>query len=83
MQCPLDDLKAGERIEYQFHFPANLGPGNYSVSTALTAEQNHLTQNFEWRDLALVFTVVNVNRKEFVGCAWNEPTINIYRPSSV
>ena len=81
MECPLDDLAPNELIEYQFHFPANLGPGTYSVSTALTAEQNHLTDNFEWRDLALVFTVVNVHQKEFVGCSWNEPTIDILRSS--
>ena len=80
MERPLEGLVPGECIEYQFQFPANLGPGNYSVSTALTAEHNHLTENYEWRDLALVFSVINVNRKEFVGCSWNEPTVQIHRP---
>jgi len=83
MERPLEKLVPGEQIEYQFQFPANLGPGNYSISTALTAEHNHLTENYEWRDLALVFTVINANRKEFVGCSWNEPTIQIHRPSTL
>ena len=83
MEHPLEDLQPDEQIEYQFQFPANLGPGNYSISTALTAEHNHLTENYEWRDLALVFSVINVNRKEFVGCSWNEPTVQIHRPANL
>lgn len=76
---PLQDVQAGDCIEYRFTFPANLGPGSYSVTTALTSTDTHLGDNYEWRDLALIFTVANFNRKTFVGCTWLEPGIEIIR----
>ncbi|MES2161685.1 MAG: ABC transporter ATP-binding protein [Pseudomonadota bacterium] len=79
MEQPLTGLRAGERIEYRFRFPLNLGPGSYSVTTALTSSETHLADNYEWRDLALLFIVMNMNRKEFVGTSWMEPAIEIAR----
>lgn len=68
--CSLQDLRAGERINYGFSFPANLGVGSYSVSVALHTMDTHITCNYEWRDLALIFNVVNTSKKEFVGLSW-------------
>jgi lipopolysaccharide transport system ATP-binding protein len=79
MEQPLSEVRAGEQIEYRFHFPLNLGPGSYSVTTALTSSETHLADNYEWRDLALLFIVMNMNRKEFVGTSWLEPVIEIAR----
>jgi lipopolysaccharide transport system ATP-binding protein len=79
MQQPLDNLKAGEQVEYCFRFPLNLGAGSYSVTTALTSSETHLADNYEWRDLALLFVVMNMNRREFVGSSWLEPDLEIVR----
>jgi lipopolysaccharide transport system ATP-binding protein len=79
MQRPMEDLKAGETLEYCFRFPLNLGAGSYSVTTALTSNETHLADNFEWRDLALLFIVLNVNRRPFVGSSWLEPDVEILR----
>ncbi|MEF9930191.1 MAG: ABC transporter ATP-binding protein [Massilia sp.] len=79
MQMPLQDLKAGETVEYRFAFPLNLGAGSYSVTTALTSSETHLANNYEWRDLALLFIVMNMNRREFVGSSWLEPAVEISR----
>jgi lipopolysaccharide transport system ATP-binding protein len=38
-----------------------------------------LTSNYEWVDLALMFSVVNSNKNHFVGLMWNEPKITISR----
>lgn len=76
---PLTDLRAGETVDYLFRFPLNLGPGSYSVTTALTSNETHLADNYEWRDLAAIFTVVNMNRREFVGSSWLEPQVEIQR----
>lgn len=73
----MTDLRAGETLTFDFAFPANLGPGSYSVSTSLSSTENHLTDNYEWRDLAMVFTVVNTTQAHFAGCAWIEPKITI------
>jgi lipopolysaccharide transport system ATP-binding protein len=75
----LDDVGAGQQVVYQFHFPMNLGPGSYSIATAIVSTDTHLVNNYEWRDLALVFTVMNMRRPHFEGSAWLDPTIEIQR----
>ncbi len=74
---PLHDVEAGQRYRYEVTFPANLGPGSYSVVTALTSSETHLVNNYEWRDLALIFTVVNMNKPFFEGSSWIDSTISI------
>jgi lipopolysaccharide transport system ATP-binding protein len=79
-QMPLDDVAAGKQVVYRFSFPMNLGAGTYSVATAVVSTDTHLVNNYEWRDLALVFTVVNMRRPHFEGSAWIDPTIEIIHP---
>lgn len=74
------DVQPGETIEYRFDFRLNLGPGTYSIATALVSTDTHLVNNYEWRDLALVFTVANLTQEHFVGCAWFDPVIHTNRP---
>lgn len=69
--------KAGDEFDFAINFPANFGAGSYSIQTALVDKDTHLTANYDWRDLALVFNVVNIDRTQFVGCLWNEPEICI------
>ena len=71
--------KAGESYAFSISFPANFGVGSYSIQTALVDRETHLTANYEWRDLAVVFSVVNVDKFVFVGSLWNEPVIKIER----
>ena len=75
----LYDMQAGEMAEYRFTFPANLGAGSYSVAVALTSSETHLENNYEWRDLALLFTVANMTRPVFAGCAWLDPEVSVQR----
>ena len=78
-KTPLYDVLPGEDITFRFTFPMNLGPGSYSIATALVSTETHLVNNYEWRDLALVFTVMNMTREYFTGCAWLDPAIDIDR----
>lgn len=78
-ELPLEDVAPGEEITYRFAFPMNLGPGTYSVATAIVSTETHLVNNYEWRDLALVFTVMNMRRPHFEGSAWLDPAIDIQR----
>lgn len=73
------DVRAGERLTFRARFQANLGPASYSVSTALVSTHTHLENNYEWRDLALMFTVANPQHDFFEGVAWVPPTISIER----
>ncbi|ORL53433.1 ABC transporter ATP-binding protein [Pseudomonas putida] len=75
LKCIRTDLAEGELLTYSFRFPANLGVGSYSVAVALHASDTHIADNYEWRDLALVFNVVNMSEETFVGLAWIPPTV--------
>ena len=55
----------------------NLGPGSYSIATALVSTDTHLVNNYEWRDLALLFTVANQDKPFFIGTTWAPPIIAI------
>lgn len=72
-----EKLVSGEHIRYNICFQANIGPGSYSVSTALVDSETHLSSNYEWRDLALTFSVENRNRAPFIGLLWMEPSIKV------
>lgn len=64
------DLGSGDRLNYRFSFDAALGPGTYSVSIALHTNDTHLMRNYEWRDVALIFNVINADKPAFVGSSW-------------
>ncbi len=76
---PQYDLLENEELTFSFVFDANLGVGTYSIATALVSSDTHLENNYEWKDLALVFSVVNINKEHFVGCSWIDSTCNVAR----
>ena len=71
----LQNLRGDETIEFNFDFQANLGPGTYSVAIALHTDDTHVAKNYEWRDHALVFNMINIDKDEFVGVAWIPPVV--------
>ena len=79
LKVGLEQLKTGELVTLVFTFPANIGLGSYSVSTALHVADTHLAANYEWRDQALMFNVVNLNRDQFVGVNWIPPQVECQR----
>ena len=75
LQHSLTNLAKGSHISLAFSFVANLGPGSYAISTALHQADTHLSANYEWRDLALVFNVINQDKPIFAGGSWLPPTL--------
>src|SRR5574338_77305 len=76
-QQALENVPPDSNIRFDIAFRANLGPGTYSVQTALHSTDTHLSNNYGWRDLALIFDVINLNKPYFAGVAWIDPTISI------
>jgi len=76
---PIYAVKPERPICFDIHFHANLGPGTYSIQTALVSTETHLVNNYEWRDLATIFTVVNYSHSHFAGTNWIPPKIEITR----
>ena len=68
-------VRAGHLATYVFRFDASLGPGTYSIATSLHTADTHIAKNYEWKDLALVFNVVNLDKITFVGSTWLPPQL--------
>ena len=75
----LENVVAGESINYVLKFPANIGEGSYSISFSLHNQDSHLGANYEWRDRAIIFNVVNTDKNRFVGSAWLPTTMECDR----
>jgi len=75
----IDEQRPGSRFKIRFYFAANLGPGSYSISTALHSGPTHIERNYEWQDLAFTFEVLNINHKFFTGSCWMEPSVEVLR----
>lgn len=71
------DVSTNDMVEFRVSFVAALGPGTYSVSLALSSTETHLVNNYQWRDLALLFTVANLRHPTFVGVAFVPPLIDV------
>ena len=74
---PLLNVQVGKEYAFRLSFPMNLGPGSYSVAVALSSSDTHLLDNYEWRDQALVFSVVNMGHEHFAGCVWLNSSVTI------
>lgn len=77
----LEGVRAGERVIYRYTFPMRLGPGNYSVSLSVSKRDSHLDGNYEWRDCAMLFQVVNSSRENFIGYSWLGAELAVDRPT--
>lgn len=75
----LHNVKTGEQHMFTIEFPACFGVGSYSIQTALTDKDTHLTANYEWVDRAIVFNIANIDKNHFAGLLWQEPHIDIKR----
>jgi lipopolysaccharide transport system ATP-binding protein len=70
-------LAAGDGVTVRFSFPAHLGEGSYSIAVAAHDSETHITHNYEWRDLAVVFKVMNTRLPKFVGTTWLPTEVDI------
>lgn len=77
----LENLSAGDSVKFRFTFPANIGKGNYSVATSLSRFDSHIDTNYEWRDFALIFHVINTRKPDFVGCTSLDAQLEIEQSS--
>lgn len=75
----LTDVPSGAVTTFVFGFTVNLGIGTYSIATALHTGETHINKNYEWRDLAVIFNVINIDKETFAGNMWLPPTMECYR----
>jgi len=73
----IEEPASGDQYRFRIDFDANFGVGSYSIAIALHDSENHLGLNYEWKDLALVFNVINTGVNVFEGCNWLQPSIEV------
>lgn len=73
----IESPKVGDVYEFKIKFMAIFGIGSYTVQTALVDKDTHLTANYEWRDVACMFSVANLDKNHFDGLLWQDPIITI------
>lgn len=73
----IDRPRRGNSYSIEICFAANLGVGSYSIQIALVEGENYVEKNFQWIDRALMFSVVNEDKHDFVGCQWHEMEFSI------
>ncbi len=81
LKQPIEHLAAGDELVCRFQFAMNLGKGNYSVATALSRRDSHVTDNYEWRDGGFIFSVLNTKKPDFVGAVSLDAALEIQRIS--
>lgn len=77
LERPLTNIEPGRKCVYLFRFPMALGEGTYSIATGLHTTDTHIAKNYEWRDLAFIFNVVNIDQPRFVGVTWLPPELEL------
>lgn len=74
----LINVAKNEKIDFYFEFIANLGIGSYSISVAIHSNKNHIDDNYEWKDNAIIFNMQNIsNKPEFIGLAFLDAKIEV------
>lgn len=73
----IHNARKGDVVEFSFSFKANLGIGSFSVTVALHDRDTHIGTNYEWRDQALIFNVVNISKNTFTGLCWLEQNAKV------
>ena len=73
----LASFDEGEVAEFIFHFDANFGEGEYSISVAFHKYETHVEKNFIWIDRLCLFKVLNVDKNPFIGSNFLEVRVEI------
>jgi lipopolysaccharide transport system ATP-binding protein len=79
LESVVRNLVPGESLEFIFWFDANFGIGTYSIAIALHQDEVHVGKNYEWRDLAILFHVIDGANRKFIGVSWTPPVLQINR----
>ena len=79
----VSNLLTSETITIEFEQQLDLGPGSYSISFGLTDTGDGIGHNYDWKDGALVFELINRDYPPSIGMALLKPRITIDRSTKV
>ncbi|WP_016751946.1 ABC transporter ATP-binding protein [Leptospira kirschneri] len=67
---PLKNIRAGESVTAKFRLPLNFSAGKYSLGIALHEGDNHVGNNYLWKDGILSFELERLDLPKFEGVVW-------------
>lgn len=73
-----NDVRPGHLV-VEAQLQMTTGTGEYSLTVALTSSETHLVNNYQWQDLALIFSVINTSKPFFIGESYMETKFTIRR----
>jgi len=73
----IEHPKKGSMYRISIKLYANIGVGSYSIAAALHSGDTHLADNYEWRDMAIIFHIANDKENVFTGTNWLCPDIKV------
>lgn len=78
----LGDFSAGDRLRLQARLDLHLGPGEYSLTTAVHRDETHLEECYDWTDRHYLFRVAADRDNHFYGLARLYPRWDAARSSA-
>lgn len=70
---------AGEHLVVDVRVPLALGPGDYSLTVAVHADESHMEHCYDWADHIALFQVRATDRPRWKGLVALEPRVEIHR----
>lgn len=73
----ITSMKKGEIMEYCYAFHLNIGPGKYTLTSAVHKDDTHVNESYHWCDNILNFEVIGTKDYLFTGLSKLDVTLNI------
>ena len=69
-------FQKNEKVEFQFKFPMNLGPGEYTLTAAIHKDATHASECYHWIDRIVSFKVIPRTDFQFLGVSLLKPQVS-------
>jgi lipopolysaccharide transport system ATP-binding protein len=73
----VSSMKKGEMIEYSYNYNLNIGPGKYTLTSAVHKDETHVDESYHWCDNILNFEVAGSKDYMFTGLSKLDVTLDI------
>jgi lipopolysaccharide transport system ATP-binding protein len=75
------NYETGQTAEFAFSLPLGIGEGEYTITAAIHAADNHLEECFHWVDRVSLFKVIRSPDVQFTGVCALKAELEVTRPS--
>lgn len=63
----ITSMKKGEMVEYSYYYNLNIGPGKYTLTSAVHRDDTHVNEGYHWCDNIIDFEVTGSKDYRFIG----------------